>query len=41
MNNTHFAVSPEIAYHQAMVLSNNQLHRWVCCGQNHTAQFVC
>ncbi|PNW77593.1 hypothetical protein CHLRE_10g443550v5 [Chlamydomonas reinhardtii] len=27
MNNTHFAVSPEIAYHQAMVLSNNQLHR--------------
>ncbi|KAG2485550.1 hypothetical protein HYH03_015717 [Edaphochlamys debaryana] len=27
LNNTHFAVSPEIAYHQAMVLSNNQLHR--------------
>ncbi len=27
LGNTHFAVSPEIAYHRAMVLTNNQLHR--------------
>ncbi len=27
IGNTHFAVSPEIAYHRAMVLTNNQLHR--------------
>jgi serine/threonine protein phosphatase PrpC len=26
-HNSHFAVSPEIAYHQAMVTANNQLHR--------------
>lgn len=25
--NSHFSVSPEIAYHRAMVLTNNQLHR--------------
>ncbi len=25
--NAHFAVSPEIAYHRSMVLTNNQLHR--------------
>jgi cGMP-dependent protein kinase 2 len=27
LNNKHFATSPEIAYHRAMVLTNNQLHR--------------
>lgn len=27
LNNPHFSVSPEIAYHRAMVLTNNQLHR--------------
>jgi cGMP-dependent protein kinase 2 len=27
LNNSHFHVSPEIAYHRSMVLTNNQLHR--------------
>lgn len=27
LSNTHFAVAPEIAYHQAMVSANVQLHR--------------
>ncbi|MEW5315666.1 MAG: hypothetical protein WDW38_007078 [Sanguina aurantia] len=27
LSNTHFAVAPEIAYHQAMVSANAQLHR--------------
>lgn len=27
LSNTHFSVSPEIAYHRAMILTNNQLHR--------------
>ncbi len=27
LNNAQFLVSPELAYHRSMVLTNNQLHR--------------